>query len=385
MIFNHSNDQGVYDFISDCLSECDKTHASCQAIEPLPLPRRLLQVNARKQCCKLVEPSQDQEGSYTALSYCWGQENHIRLMLIQDNYKTFRDQIPWDRLPRLFQDAIEITGYLGVDYIWVDSLCIIQDDQQDWERESQNMASIFENAYLTIVAASSPDPHAPILRGRGLSEEKVRFDFTEKDHSQSCLFSRLTTAEDMFKRIPIKVKEISSRQWGEVLYDRGWTFQEDLLARRTVHYLPNRVVWECRMLHVDERQLLGHRKFAASLDRPLWTWREYVKAYMRRDLTSISDSLPAISGIANKVSQRLGDEYLAGLWRSSLITDLGWCLNRCSSPPGPPRQYIAPSWSWASVGIRQAIGYPVHFEHPRALATVIDADVTLKGQTDLAK
>ncbi|RAQ51389.1 hypothetical protein AFGD_012168 [Aspergillus flavus] len=381
MIFNHSNDQGVYDFISNCISECEKAHASCQAVRPLPLPKRLLYVNETKHSCRLVEAPQDQPGTYTALSYCWGKGNPDPLLLTQDNYHSFKDNISWDRLPRLFQDAIKITSHLGVDYIWIDSLCIVQDDKQDWEIESQNMASIFENAHITIVAASAPNPETPILRRRAQSEEKVKFHFTEKDHSQSYLFSRLITPEDMFNLYPIKVKQVSSRGWREVLYQRGWTFQEDLLARRTIHYLPQRVVWECRMLHDDERQLLGNRRFPKSLDQTVWTWREFVKAYTYRDLTYISDKLPAISGIANMVSQQTGDEYLAGLWRRSLVSDLGWQFAYSSTAERtcPPRQYIAPSWSWASVATRQAIGYSGE-TILNTLATVIDADVTLKGR-----
>ncbi|PWY83675.1 HET-domain-containing protein [Aspergillus sclerotioniger CBS 115572] len=383
MIINHSDDQGVFDFISDCLFECEKSHASCQAVNPLPLPRRLLQVNVVDQSCRLHEPSQDQEGTYTALSYCWGKENPNRLMLTRENYDSFKDEISWDRLPRLFQDAVKITSQLGVAYIWIDSLCIIQDDKKDWEIESQNMASIFENAHLTIVAASSPDPDTPILRGRGLSEEKVKFDFTGKDQSQSYLFSRLTTIRDMNKFFPLQVKAVSSRYWDEMLYKRGWTFQEDLLARRTVHYLPNRVVWECRTLHQDERQWLGERRLAESTNVTLWTWREYVEAYSRRDLTYISDKLPAISGIANRVSQKMGDEYLAGLWKNSLVFDLGWCVGYLSMqepPPSPPKQYIAPSWSWASLATGTAIFHLADSHVIRTSATVIDADVTLKGQ-----
>ncbi|KAE8370753.1 HET-domain-containing protein [Aspergillus caelatus] len=381
MIFNHSNDQGVYDFISNCLSECEKTHTSCQALDPLPLPKRLLLVNEKNQSCKLVEPPQDQQGAYTALSYCWGKGNRNALILTQDNYSSFQDNISWHRLPPLFQDAIKITNHLRIDYIWIDSLCIIQDDNEDWEIESQNMASIFENAHITIMAASSPDPETPILRQRAQCEERFKFDFTEKNQSKSYLFSRLTTPEDMFHLHPVQVKEVSSRGWGEVLYQRGWTFQEDLLARRTIHYLPQRVVWECRMLHDDERQLLGNRRLANSFDQTVWTWREYVKAYTKRDLTYISDKLPAISGIANMVAQKMGDEYLAGLWRSSLISDLGWqfAYSSTAERTSPPRQYIAPSWSWASVATRQAIGYSSD-RVLNTVATVIDAGVTLKGR-----
>lgn len=68
-----------------------------------------------------------------------------------------RAYIPWDKLPSTFQDAITVTRRLGIAYIWIDSLCIVQDDAQDWEREAAKMALIFESAYLTIAATAAPN------------------------------------------------------------------------------------------------------------------------------------------------------------------------------------------------------------------------------------
>ncbi|KAI9934626.1 hypothetical protein MW887_000242 [Aspergillus wentii] len=381
--FDHSDDPGVYEFISECLSECQTSHPNCKSPDAVPLPKRLLEVSEPNRTCRLVEPTQDQRGTYTALSYCWGTGNPLKL--IQELYHFYKNGIPWDKLPQLFQDAMRITNRLGVSNIWIDSLCIIQDSQEDWEVEAEKMASIYQNAHVTIVAGSSPNPETPILRERDLDITKAEFNFIEKNGLESYLFSRLVH-EDMFDSYHIEAKQISSRRWKETLYQRGWTFQEDLLSRRTIHYLSNRIVWECRMLHCDERQLPQDRRQALDRsDLTPWTWWEFVEAYAVRDLTCISDKLPAMSGIANMMSQKTGDDYLGGLWRSSLITDLAWSsymnwYGREKPTYIPPREYIAPSWSWASIAKPSRItNFEANVARDRICATVIDASVTLKG------
>ncbi|QMW37719.1 hypothetical protein G4B11_000955 [Aspergillus flavus] len=374
VIMDHSDDQGVYDFILECLSDCITTHEHCDARNPVSLPSRLLEVSDQNHTCRLVEPAKDQLGTYMTLSYCWGNGNPLKLT--RGLYNSFQNGISWIDLPQLFRDAIRITNRLGVSYLWIDSLCIVQDDRKDWEIESEKMASIYQNAHITIVAASAPDPEAPILGARGQQMEKAEFEFTEEDGSKSYLFSRCISDEPFWGLrglSVIRVKNLQSRDWSQTIYNRGWTFQEDLLSRRTIHYLPNRVVWECWMSHCDERQLPrdpNHRKKRYKMPKPSQeSWPELVTAYTVRNLTHTSDTLPAMSGIAYMVSEGTCDEYLAGLWRSSFVVHLA-----C-----PCKEYIAPTWSWASTAMKDTVEMHGKSEDARTLTVLIDAKVDVKG------
>ncbi|KAK6823806.1 hypothetical protein RU639_006243 [Aspergillus parasiticus] len=390
VLMDHSDDQGVYDFILECLSDCTTTHEHCDARNPVPLPSRLLQVSDQNRTCRLVEPTKNQLGTYTTLSYCWGNGNPLKLT--KGLYNSFKNGISWNDLPQLFRDAMRIANRLGVSYIWIDSLCIVQDDRKDWEMESGKMASIYQNAYITIVAASAPDPDTPILRARGQPMEKAEFKFEEDHGARSYLFSRCISAESIFGLESPKVKTLASRQWPGAIYQRGWTFQEDLLSRRTIHYLPDRVVWECWMSQRDERQLPRHPSYREQnrcRPKPLTeSWPELLGAYSPRELTHISDTLPALSGIAHMISERTGDEYLAGLWRSSLVVSLAWFIRvtpiKLNGDPAGPRSsgegYIAPSWSWASAAMKNRIEmFPKHKDE-RILTVLIDARVDVKGK-----
>lgn len=280
-------------------------------------------------------------------------------------------------------------------YLWIDSLCIVQDDRKDWEIESEKMASIYQNAHITIVAASAPDQETPILGARGQQMKKAEVEFTEEDGSKSYLFSRCTSDEPLrgLRGLSvIRVKNFQSRDWSQTIYNRGWTFQEDLLSRRTIHYLPNRVVWECWMSHCDERQLPrdpSHREERYKMPKPSQElWPELATAYTVRNLTHTSDTLPAMSGITHMVSEGTCDEYLAGLWRSSFVVHLAWyvcgyiqsgSIEDLASPCSPCKEYIAPTWSWASTAMKDTVEMHGKSEDARTLTVLIDAKVDVKG------
>ncbi|OMP86553.1 hypothetical protein BK809_0003723 [Diplodia seriata] len=303
-------------------------------------------------------------------------------------------------------------------YLWIDSLCIIQDDQTDWETESQKISSIFKNAQITIIAASAPDPKTPILTERPQHAEAAAFEFPERDGSHSFLYSRPVTPADTFHWPPAQQPPKGSggarrspQEEEQAIYTRSWALQEHLLAPRAIHYQPNRVLWTCKTprrhhhKHRDERQHLLPlpRKTSTTRQKPPLAhhhtvsrdkWWHYVAASTARELARPSDKLPAISAIASAIAAQQqnsavdddGDEYLAGLWRRSLVADLGWRNEsnryRCSSSissigsngsiigssnkrhvrsPGEEEEeeeegkeeetppYLAPTWSWASL------------------------------------
>ncbi|RMY12857.1 hypothetical protein D0866_14157 [Hortaea werneckii] len=212
-------------------------------------------------------------------------------------------------LPRTYRQAVYLARQLGINHVWIDALCIVQDDNEDWQRESSRMAEIYSGAYIVFVAAAAADVEggldisADLKDWRHLTEHQVRAGsmwVRFKDHkSDVCAFLPIST--------------------------RAWTYQERRLAKRCLIFGESEVVWECRR---------GCRCpcFGA-----------------QTVLTRPTDRLPAISAIATVIQAVTGDKYLAGLWRSGLLLQLAWRPDgNWSRQDSPYGVYVAPSWSWAS-------------------------------------
>lgn len=197
----------------------------------------------------LLEPRPDEQGAYIALSHCWGNSQPCVTAhaTTEDGASTLEHRkrgIFWNTLPKTFQDAITVTSLLGLSFIWIDSLCIIQNDKEDWATESAKMADIYEHASLTISATVSAGD------------------------SYGCFSSSFSTSRSLLISLPEDVGtcEIAVRKpishWdtlgqGELharfpLMSRGWAFQERLLSRRILHFSESELVWECRELTTCE-------------------------------------------------------------------------------------------------------------------------------------
>ncbi|KAH9207793.1 heterokaryon incompatibility, partial [Leptodontidium sp. 2 PMI_412] len=150
---------------------------------------------------------------YVALSHCWG--GSILPRATKATIQLLKSTIDWGSLTKTFQDAITLTRKLGFHYIWIDSLCIIQDDENDWRVESLKMADIYENAELVVSATGAKDG------SEGLFRERKPVQILASDDTQdSSTFNPLLT--------------------------RAWAFQEKLLATRIVHFADHELVWECK-------------------------------------------------------------------------------------------------------------------------------------------
>ncbi|KAJ4286394.1 hypothetical protein N0V88_008017 [Collariella sp. IMI 366227] len=118
------------------------------------LPSRVLDVQAAGESgVRLYEPAEGEKAPYICLSHCWGHRPFLRTL--SGNLAAHRSEIIWDRLPQTFREAITFTRQLGVRYLWIDSLCIVQDDQRDWRCEAARMAGIYEHSMLVISATKS--------------------------------------------------------------------------------------------------------------------------------------------------------------------------------------------------------------------------------------
>jgi hypothetical protein len=154
------------------LSSCNTEHAQCSTKEQVPLPTRLLALSSlpdaddmacinnerdtwcelfQNATCRLVENRLGTMGQYVALSYCWGLS--LPYITATDNLEQHLHEIVFARLPRTLQDSIMIARFSGFDYIWIDCLCILQDDKEDWGREAARMDDVYSNAALTLAAS----------------------------------------------------------------------------------------------------------------------------------------------------------------------------------------------------------------------------------------
>jgi len=229
------------------LKRCDSEHADCSAGlsgervgTMTALPTRLVDVGlAGTPMCRLAV-TQGMVGRYAALSHRWGGKTPLKTM--RANLDQHKQEIPLGRLPQTFQDAIRLTRQLGLGYIWIDSLCIVQDSRQDWAQESQRMGAIYEGAYVTMAATSGTDGDAGIFASAGNAIDYVKLpcdaQVPELGHMY---FSRPVPLTQSLHQDDAGVRLEQSP-----LNQRGWVFQERALSRRLLHFMSSQVYWECQ-------------------------------------------------------------------------------------------------------------------------------------------
>jgi hypothetical protein len=294
--------------------------------------------------------------------------------------KSHTKAIAIDKLPKTFQDAVDITRRLGIDYLWIDSLCIIQNSEDDWENEASRMADIYEGAYLTIAATASVNSLEGCYRSSLPSISEVGFSYTTKTGLSCTIYCRQA---DRHFNLDVAVPGHLETFDEFPLLDRGWVFQERFLSPRVLHFCDPELVFECRNgARCQCNQRKSDHGFKGDLMRlfaegpgledlqPRKGWWAVVSRYSRLKLTYDKDILTALSGISRRVgaSQPTGD-YMAGIWKSMLPYSLFWyafaLIEQLSSGElskfrrsDTPR---APSWSWASVNC------PIEWRLPNGL------------------
>ncbi|KAF2179912.1 HET-domain-containing protein [Zopfia rhizophila CBS 207.26] len=343
----------------DC---CEEYHRWCCFQNGSAIPSRLLMLRDKDiNHIKLVENCKE-IARYACLSHRWGKSRPV--VTTTQSLNAHKRGIPMEILPRTFQDAIQFTRKLGIDYLWIDSLCILQDSKSDWEKEASNMANIFENAYLTLAATGSRSSI------NGCSSRNAEHEIsgnTIDGHPYTVYARRRITHFDLFN--PYQFLEDEYDYLGHAmprLLRRGWVYQERLLSRRVLHFGSEELYWECmedawcqcwsRAEGDDEytrKRILpkvAHGQALASSNARLLQirWRQMVSEYSGLELTYTSDRLPGIAGAANQMGRFRQDRYLWGLWEGCLAEDLLWRTLGVTVLPRP-EIWHAPSWSWASV------------------------------------
>ncbi|KAM7199009.1 Heterokaryon incompatibility protein (HET) domain containing protein [Rhypophila sp. PSN 637] len=359
-------------WIQDCRDK--HPHHRCSAFTDVPLSTRVLDVRPSPGLnhVRLVLTNRSQ-GRYITLSYRWGDPSKMPIKLTQDTLERLRNGISVDSLPRTFQDAVTVTRNLGYRYLWIDSLCILQDSVEDWQKAVIEMPDIYNHAELNICGPAAADCTAGFLHDRKLSPESKAVHVSWRiSQGRSRQTLRL-----IYRGYLPDSGEPPHSEPNSALATRGWILQERLLSQRMLYFGSRNMYWECNTyssyetLHfpLSNESKLRNEVAKMSFNKPSsggpnaptfgwrWTWYEMLGTYSTMDLSFQTDKLVAISAMAQRFSGVLQDEYLAGLWRSELFKGLSWDVNpmqpqKHALPKPPtahsPSPYIAPSWSWAS-------------------------------------
>ncbi|KAG4436194.1 hypothetical protein IFR05_008322 [Cadophora sp. M221] len=404
-ISSSSSSDESFALLSKWIETCRRSHPLCSWSHDNPLPTRVVDVGSEYEDPFLFE-SNGATGEWVTLSHCWGGE--APLATTSESLEQHKSSIPMDTLPQNFKDAISLTRELGFQYIWIDSLCIIQNIHEDWTSESSQMHRVYTNASLNISAAAAKSPKEGIFE----SSNKLR-------HFGSSLFSLPCKSE---KKEIHGVVDLRIQLGGgcpfihlpdEPLHRRAWVLQESVLSPRRIDFGSSQLFWECRTaLHTERypESTDGESFFDASgrvlhqmeptrmdplpnlprhfrgsnADNPVsWWYRMLLNSYCRRGVTDLDDLLPALAGVAEEVSNRTGYHYKAGLWLEDILRGLLW------QPLGSmvrPEQSHCPSWTWASTQL------PWHDRHlslyeygPNFRASVIEANIVNASKDDFGQ
>lgn len=361
---------------------CRSDNALCSTDGQQYFPRRLLDITNQNPRLLHSEIGQPQ-GPYATLSHCWGLAVPT-LRLTKQTEAKFYQAIPLSSIPRTFRDAIHIAKYLGIRYIWIDTLCIIQegDDGHDWTDHSTMMRDIYANCILNISADSSKDP------GCGIFSER-------RPPISRPLIIRLANTSGNQKRYLVGRME-PSRPAYERVAQRAWVLQERILSPRVLHFTSSRIYWECtshptkwemgsgprdedewREIYRMAPFKLGRPKVFPAMQQD--DYEALMNTYTRMNLTYPGkDKLVAVAGILQLLESHYGDTMVAGLRKSMLPNSLMWTTQISGKKQLASRaqgEYRAPSWSWASMD------GPIVFHSSRVtdtpVATVLDCKIDL--------
>ena len=338
-------------------------------------------------------------GDWAILSHCWGRTPGFVTNV--SNLSFGINSLQYDELPATIKDAVTVTRRMGLRYLWVDSICILQgsdaEAQADWLSESNRMRDYYKNSVLCIAADDAASDEEGFLTLRRSPETRIPIT------TQQC-FSNTEEPSELYLGTDI-ASWTSMTGYSPVLSTRGWTLQEEVLSPRTLHFTTKQLVWECQRHRSYESDLTSvswpmnsqfdenpkryflapdfGRKHILGSTFPRWVkhlhpgsrWNSMVVNYTKRSLTVQNDRLIAIAGLAREIQGQSGYTYWAGIWAEYAHMGLSWKTYGLGQVP---TSYIAPSWSWAALNFCAELDLyerSAEMEESRFKAEILGCDV----------
>lgn len=306
------------------LDTCQMDHKKCKKSYESWYPRRLLYIEHPSQKVRLII-SKDHlpNGKYMTMSYRWGSQRYAKLE--SSTMAQLQSAVDVPNLPQVFQDTIQIAYDLGIQYLWIDALCIKQDpdNTSDWEIEAQNMDKIYSCAFLNVSATFSSDGSGSLFQerpGDPILPLQIDLDINGTEQTYYVLNDSIWDEEITYAP----------------LNKRGWVFQERFLASRVLHFGRQQMSWECRELNTlemfpnglpqrctlsmsgkydaDDNLSTFTRQSDLPLDHFIDAWQDLVANYSKCRLTYPKDKLAAFLGIARRIQRSGVGHYAAGMW-----------------------------------------------------------------------
>ncbi|KAK8042942.1 heterokaryon incompatibility protein [Apiospora phragmitis] len=373
-----TGDEETFDVAKAWLDTCLKEHKMCAQNDDaarVVRPNRLLQLDGT---ISLVDSTAAAGQEYVALSHCWGRQVRVPRLLAETEAE-LRAGVELSYLPNTFQHAVLITRKLGFRFLWIDSLCIIQDSAEDWRDQAEIMALVYNNSVLTIAALKSSGSH-----------EGCFTDARNSLRLRPCVSDELGVTVSSWNPGRLWEVEVNTSGYGaSPLHSRAWVVQERYSAPRTLLYGANGIYWECRCaqaseshycnvawddeankktwlqrLEVDgstdaaaQQQLSSNGTETSSAKMATWKdhWIGLLKVYSSCQLTQTTDKIIAVTGLIKEIERRskAKPRCILGLWDYDLPGMALWYRSRDIANTATDLigrlDNNMPTWTWASV------------------------------------
>ncbi|KAI1112714.1 HET-domain-containing protein [Nemania sp. NC0429] len=349
------------------IRDCCETHDRCKESLSTTLPTRVLDVSLDPDFVFLRQSAKTEKGSYVALSHVWG--GLVPIRTTAETMPLFEKGIRLEALPQTFRDAVFMTRYLDCRYLWIDSLCIVQDSREDWETEAGRMAQVYGNALVTLAAVRSANSNGGLFSKHDANAVKHTIRRVQEGGIEIIVEVRPALEHTSYYTGSPYGLPPDVNAW---LLGRAWCYQEYLLSPRVLLFTEWETLWVCRFqrdcncgLNAEAiRSLVSESELKIRFDRILRNnssfaevhllWTDIVSSYSLKDITFATNKLPALAGIASLFADKDLGLYLNGLWEKTLIWDLFWEISQVlvdywHIKGGRSGDASMPSWSWASV------------------------------------
>ncbi|KAF7672621.1 hypothetical protein GT037_009122 [Alternaria burnsii] len=402
----------VRDWLKRCEDEQHGYHKICSLSERAYVPTRLIKISGPPDQLQLKIVCRDDleehdVSRYVALSYCWGGDQTNKLT--QENHGLYKKNIAWETLPKTIQDAAKTAQALGFQYIWIDSMCIVQNSKEDKKAEINQMTKVYAHATLTVVDSRGDRVTEGFLHPRTLPSGTTSIQYRTEDGQT--------------QRLTLLFNHASNVEESVAVNTRGWTLQEYLLSRRRLIIGTWSTEWHCRKkdeihtdgwarstrmgpsagipYHVEDEGWAGPGPFGSKeaesvysssfinaamffsvnpgyppgqVDKVLvcFSWIVIVTSYSKRSVTESEDRILALSGIAERFANLVSGRYIAGIWENMMPSCLYWY--KFGRPVDRPVKYRGPSWSWISID-----GQVEHIFSDNCLCEILSVEYMLEN------